>query len=40
MVLLTDTTSNVYQCEKMGEDFIKEMVAKGMQLSTSVDFLA
>lgn len=39
-VLLTDTTSNVYQCEKMGEDFIKEMVAKGMQLSTSVDFLA
>lgn len=40
MVLLTDASGNVPTFEKYGEDFVKEMVAKGMKLSTTVDFLA
>lgn len=40
MWLLTDTTSNVQGFEHFGDAFIKEMVAKGMNLSTSVDILA
>jgi len=40
LVLLTDATSPVPSFESFQEDFIKEMTAKGMQLSTTVDFLA
>jgi len=40
LVLLTDATSPVPSFENFQEDFIKEMTAKGMQLSTTVDFLA
>jgi nicotinamidase-related amidase len=39
LVLLTDATSPVPGFEKNQEDFIKEMVAKGMQLSTTEKFL-
>lgn len=35
LVLLRDCTSNVTGFEKLGEDFIKEMTAKGMQVTTS-----
>jgi nicotinamidase-related amidase len=38
-VLLTDATSDVGGCEALGETFVKDMVARGMQLSTTVDFL-
>lgn len=37
-VLLTDATSNVGGFEFLGENFIKDMTARGMQLSTTVDF--
>ncbi len=40
MWLLTDTTSSVDSTGALGEAFIKEMTARGMNLSTSVDFLA
>jgi len=39
MTLLTDATSSVPTFEKYGEDFIKEMTAKGMKLSTTTDIL-
>lgn len=39
LVLLTDATSPVPGFENLQEDFINEMTAKGMQLSTTVDFL-
>jgi len=39
-VLLTDTTSNVPLCEAMGEQFVKDMTARGMQTALSTDFLA
>lgn len=39
LVLLTDATSPVPGFEKLQEDFIKEMVARGMQLSTTDKFL-
>jgi len=39
MVLLTDATSDVTGCESMGEDFVNAMVARGMQLSTTEEFL-
>lgn len=39
MTLLTDATSNVTGFENYGEDFIKEMTAKGMKLSTTTDIL-
>jgi len=39
LVLLTDATSPVPGFEKLQEDFIKEMVSKGMQLSTTDKFL-
>lgn len=39
-VLLTDCTAPVSGFEQQQEDFISEMVAKGMQVSTSQDFLA
>jgi nicotinamidase/pyrazinamidase len=40
MTLLTDATSSVPGFESYGEDFVKEMTAKGMKLSTTTDILA
>lgn len=40
MVLLTDAVSPVPGFEKNYDDFLKEMKAKGMQVSTTVDFLS
>ena len=39
-VLLSDATSDVPGCEALGETFVKEMVARGMQISTTKDYLA
>lgn len=39
LVLLEDTTSNVPGFESLGDDFVKEAVSKGMQVTTSVEFL-
>jgi nicotinamidase-related amidase len=39
LVLLTDASSSVTGFETMGDDFIREMTARGMQTSTTVDFL-
>jgi nicotinamidase-related amidase len=36
--LLQDTSSNVYQCEKLGRDFVLEMAGKGMKLTTTKDW--
>ncbi len=38
-VFLEDASSDVPGFEKQGEDFVKEMVGRGMQISTSVNFL-
>ena len=38
LTLLTDTTSNVTGFEKLGQDFIAEMVAKGMKLATTANW--
>jgi nicotinamidase/pyrazinamidase len=40
MWLCTDASSNVPGFEKYGEDFIREMKAQGMNLTTTTDFLA
>jgi nicotinamidase-related amidase len=40
MWLCTDASSSVPGFEKYGDDFIKEMKAKGMNLTTTTDFLA
>jgi nicotinamidase-related amidase len=40
MVLLTDATSNVATFEKYGDDFIRDMKAKGMRTSTTTDFFS
>jgi len=40
IILLTDCTSNVPNFESLGENFIKEMTAKGMRVTTSTDYLA
>ena len=40
MWLATDATSSVPGFEKYGDDFIAEMTAKGMNKTTTVDFLA
>ncbi len=40
MVLLEDASSSVGGFENFGTDFVKEMVDKGMQMSTTADFLA
>jgi nicotinamidase-related amidase len=40
LVLLTDAVSPVSGFEGLQDDFIKEMTARGMQQSTTVDFLA
>jgi len=39
MWLLTDATSNVPGFESYGSDFIRDMTAKGMKLSTTTDVL-
>ena len=38
-VFLEDTTSDVPGFETLGENFVKDMVSRGMQVSTSADFL-
>lgn len=40
MTLLSDCTSDVPGFEHLGEDFVKRLVAKGMSVKTSTDFLA
>lgn len=40
MVLCTDASSSVPGFEKLGDDFVKEMIAKGMQISSTKDILA
>lgn len=40
LVLLTDATCPVTGFENFQDDFIREMTARGMQLSTTTDFLA
>lgn len=37
-ILLRDCTSNVPGFEKRGDDFLQEFIAKGMEVTTSVDF--
>jgi len=39
-VLLEDTCSNVPGFENLGTDFVRDMTARGMQVTTSVDYLA
>ena len=39
IVLITDATSPVPGFEHLQDDFIKDMTARGMQLSTTTDFL-
>lgn len=36
--LLEDTSSNVTSFEKLGQDFVKEMVSKGMKVTTTRDW--
>jgi len=36
--LLTDTSSNVYMCDKLGQDFVLEMAGKGMKLTNTKDW--
>jgi nicotinamidase-related amidase len=36
--LLEDTSSNVGGFEKLGQDFVKEMVKKGMKVTRTVDW--
>jgi nicotinamidase/pyrazinamidase len=38
--LIRDTCSSVTGFEQLGEDFVKEMVGRGMNVSTAADFLA
>ena len=39
IVLLEDATSPVTGFENLGEDFVKDMTARGMKISNTVDFL-
>jgi nicotinamidase-related amidase len=39
LVLLTDASSSVGGFEQLGADFVREMTARGMQTSTTTDFL-
>jgi nicotinamidase-related amidase len=39
-VLLEDACSSVTGFENLGEDFVKEMTAKGMRISTTTDYFA
>ncbi len=38
LTLITDTSSNVTGFEKLGQDFVLEMAAKGMKLTTTKDW--
>lgn len=40
LVLLSDAASNVTTFEHYGDEFVRELTAKGMQVSTTKDFLA
>ena len=40
LVLLEDATSDVPGFENLGEQFVKDMTARGMQVTTTKDFLA
>ena len=40
MVLLTDATSPVPGFEHFQDAFVQEMTARGMKLSTTIDFLS
>jgi nicotinamidase-related amidase len=40
LVLLEDATSPVPTFDKFQDDFVAEMTAKGMQLSTTVDWMS
>jgi len=40
IVLLTDCSSNVVGFEDLGINFVRDMTARGMQISTSVDYFA
>lgn len=40
MILCKDGTSSVPGFENLGDDFVSEMIAKGMRVSTTVDVLA
>lgn len=40
LVLLTDATSDVPGFENYGDEFVKDMTARGMQTATTKDFLA
>ena len=37
-ILLADTTSSVPGFEKLGEDFVRDMKKRGMQVAKSTDF--
>lgn len=39
LVLLTDASSDIHGFEQHAEDFIRDMTARGMQLSTTTEFL-
>ena len=39
LVLLSDASSNVTGFEQYGDDFLRELRAKGMQVATTQDFL-
>ena len=39
LVLLDDTSSNVPGFEQLGEDFVRDLTARGMQTAKSTDFL-
>jgi hypothetical protein len=39
-ILLKDATSDVPGFESYGETFVKEMVARGMKITTTKDYLA
>ena len=38
LVLLTDVSSNVLGCEKMGQEFLEKMVARGMRFSNTIEW--
>jgi nicotinamidase-related amidase len=40
LVLLTDASSDIPGFERHAQDFMNEMVGRGMQLSTTTEFLA
>ena len=39
LILLRDTTSNVANCDKLGDDFIKGMTKRGMQIATTDSYV-